>query len=329
MRAVSTSFALPHCGEGTRKGSGSVRQFHASSPRAGFIRFSSCLLLRFICFSLELFTIRLRSRFHGPAGAGGLGPKRREERYSRERHSPMRTALFNRAAGTRLLASAMVVILSTLGSEAARAQPALEFTVPAINAGASISYAGGSSDLVATGISISQVEGINTALDNLVIQAISGGVLHFTSGAFTSSVGTSEWIFGAGGSGSMTITGGISGLGLANGSTLLTGQIESVDVIASGSTFKVAISTFVDTVNSTLASAYGVPGGDTAWSGNLNFGFVATGLAPGPFSSSAVTSGNVVTSPVLASEPSSLMTVGLGALAMIGFGLGRRKLSAV
>jgi PEP-CTERM motif len=220
---------------------------------------------------------------------------------------------------------ALAAALPMLGGTAARAQPTLDFTVPASNPGASISYAGGATDLVGTGITITQVQGLDTPMSNLVIEAITSGALNFTSGAFTGNVGTSEWVFGAGPAGGLTITGGISSLGLANGSTLLSGTIESVSVIAAGSTFKVGIAAFLNTINSTLASHYGFQGGSGAsWTGVYNIGFNAKGSAPGSFSSSSVQSGGVDTSPIVP-EPSSLVIAGLGALGMIAFGLWRRK----
>ncbi len=212
----------------------------------------------------------------------------------------MKKMIFTLAAG-----------LALLGGNAARAQPTLEFTVPANNPGASISYAGGATDLVGTGITITQVQGLDTPMSNLVIEAITSGAMNFTSGAFTGNVGTSEWVFGAGPAGGLTITGGISSLGLANGSTLLSGTIKSASVVASGSTFKVGISVFLNTVNSTLASYYGLQGGSGAsWTGIYNIGFNATGSAPSSFSSSSVGSGTVDTNPIVP-EPSSLVIAGL------------------
>ncbi len=166
----------------------------------------------------------------------------------------------------------------------ARAGSTLDFTVPASNPGASISYAGGATDLVGTDITITQVQGLNTPMNNLVTEAITSGSLNFTSGAFTGNVGTNEWDFGAGAAGGITITGGISSLGIADGSTLLSGTIESAKAFVAAGTFKVGISAFFANVNDTLASSYGLSGGAT-WSGNFNITFNADGLAPDSFSS--------------------------------------------
>jgi len=214
---------------------------------------------------------------------------------------------------------ALAAGLALIGGTVAQAQPELDFTVPASNPSGSISYAGGSADLVGTGISISQVEGLGTPSNNNVTEAITSGILSFTSGASTGS-----WTWGTGAAGSLTITGGMSTPSIPGGTQLVTGQIESVVVTASGNNFDVAIAVILNTVNSTLASYYGLTGGSgTSYSGNFNIGFHATGSPPSSFSSYQVNSGDVITSPV--PEPSTMAIAGLGALGMIGYGLRRRK----
>jgi hypothetical protein len=219
----------------------------------------------------------------------------------------------------RSLALALATGLALIGSTSARASSGLlDFTVPAVNPGASISFAGGANPLVGTGITITDVEGVGTPLNDLVTKLITGGVLTFTSGNLTGS-SPGEWDFGAGAPGGITIKGGIASLGIAGGSTLLTGQIESASVVASTGNFKVAISDFVNIVNPTLAAFYGNP--STGWSGNFNIGFSAPGTSPGTFTSTGVSSGDVITS---IPEPSSFV-LGCIALGTIGYGLRRRK----
>jgi hypothetical protein len=222
----------------------------------------------------------------------------------------------------------LAAALALLGSTSLRAAgPDLDFTVPSSNPGAAISYAGGANPLVGTGITITQVEGDSTPANNLVVQAITGGLLNFTTGNLTGSTATS-WSFGAGPAGALTITGGIAGLGIAAGSTLLSGTIQSATVTSGGgNNFEVAISLFSNTVNSTLAAFYGLQGGSFPWSGNFNIGFQTSSAAtpPGAFSTSpsgAVKSGDVITTPV--PEPSTMAIAGLGAIGFIGFGLRRR-----
>jgi hypothetical protein len=171
------------------------------------------------------------------------------------------------------------------------------------------------------------VQGRNTPSNNLAIQTITGGLLNFTTGNLTGSTPTT-WTFGAGPSGAMTIAGGIAGLGIAAGTNLLSGTIQSATVTSGGgNNFNVAVSLFSNTVNATLAAFYGLTGGSAPWSGNFNIGFTTSSSAtpPGAFSTSPnglVQSGDVTTSPV--PEPSTMAIAGLGAIGFIGFGLRRR-----
>lgn len=219
------------------------------------------------------------------------------------------------------------LVIALLGLTNVKADPpTLDFTVPAGNHGASVSYAGGAAPLLGSNISITQVTGLSTPLNADPVPAlpIQSGSLNFTAGNWTSSPDPNSWDFGAGPSGGIKITGGVSALGIALGTQLLTGQIEASNVSRVGGTFKVAIAMFVDHVNAVLASHYGLLGGSTyLWSGDFNVGFHAPGTAPGAFASTNVTSGDVLTSPV--PEPSTMAIAGLGALGLIGFGLRRRK----
>jgi hypothetical protein len=213
---------------------------------------------------------------------------------------------------------ALAAGLALLGGSTAWAQT-LDFTVPAVNPGASISY-DGSTDLVGTGIRITDVTGESTPLNNLITQLITGGVLTFNTGKLTSfTTSPATWSFGGGGANSILITGGMSTPSIPGGTTLLSGTVESATVTEGGGNFKVAVAAFFNTINSTLAGYYGVP--TTGWSGNFNIGFNAAGTPPGAFSSTNVSSGDVITS---VPEPSSLAIAGLGALGMIGVGLRRR-----
>jgi hypothetical protein len=219
----------------------------------------------------------------------------------------MRKMIFALAAG-----------LALFGGTSAWAQ-SLDFTVPGLNPGASISYAGGATDLVASNITITTVQGLGTPLNNLVITALTNGLLNFTSGAFAGVVGT-EWTFGGGGAGSITIS--ATGPASVLPSPLLTGQILNAQVTGSGGGFHVAIAAFVNTIGTGLASLYGVP--TTGWSGNLNIGFTTPDgpVAPAAFNSSLVSSGDVLCT---VPEPSTMAIAGLGGLGLIGYGLRRRK----
>src|SRR5262249_39956196 len=158
-----------------------------------------------------------------------------------------------------------------------------------------MSYAGGASPLVGTGIRISDVTGLGTPLNNLVSQAVTSGLLNLTTGNFAGSSGPGNWQFGVGPNNGITITRAVPGAGIASSTTLLQGTILSATVTSGAGNFKVAVDAFINTINSTLASYYGVPVSAT---GNFNIGFSAPGTAPSPFSSTSVTSGDVISNAV-------------------------------
>jgi len=215
---------------------------------------------------------------------------------------------------------ALAAGLALIGGTAAQAQPEIDFTVPALNPGASITYAGGAAPLVGTAITITQLQGLNTPSNSGAILTVTGGTLGFTSGNLTSST-ASSWVFGVGPASAVTINGST-----AHGSgALLSGQVESVIVTASGANnFNVAIGVILNIVNPTLASFFGLSGGSSnPWTGNFNIGFTAAATPPGAISSTQVLSGDLITTPV--PEPSTMAIAGLGALGMIGYGLRRRK----
>jgi hypothetical protein len=80
---------------------------------------------------------------------------------------------FVSVSGRLSLWAALAVGLMVVGSASARARTlTLDFDIPAVNLGASISYAGGAAPLIGTGITITDVNGL----------AITGGDLSFTTG---------------------------------------------------------------------------------------------------------------------------------------------------
>ncbi len=229
----------------------------------------------------------------------------------------MRKMIFALAAG-----------LALFGGTSTWAQT-LDFTVPA-NSSGSISYGGGNTDMVASGLTVSSVTGKNgTPLNNLVTLLFTtpNGALNFTTGAYTS-VGSSSTVWNFGGGGPITIAGTIpvqSPSFPGDTATQLSGTIQSASVTDVSGVFNLAVAVFINTIDPTLAAYYGVPTG--GWSGALHIDFSpATTNSPltgTAFSSTSVGSGDVVTNVV--PEPSTMAIAGIGALGMIGYGLRRRK----
>jgi hypothetical protein len=206
------------------------------------------------------------------------------------------------------------VLALLVGGLNARAQDNIDFNS---TGGGTISYAGGANPLMGANIPESTVKGEGTAAHNGVQLTITGGTLNFHTGLFSGTSSTilgPAWNFAQGGS--MMITGGVPALGIASGSTLLSGTLVGGSVVdVGGGTFKVTIDVATDPINSTIASYFGEPTGASIL---LVFGFSATGAPPGSFTSGQVFSGDVTTSPV--PEPSAVVMLLSGLPLLVGIG---------
>lgn len=230
----------------------------------------------------------------------------------------------------KLFAITAILVGTSLSAQAA---PQLDFNMNATHpAGASISYAGGTTPLVGVNIGVDEVVGLSTPLNNNVTLDLSGplvpgepldlngdAVLSFTTGNLTAVVG-STYFFGGGGS--ISIVGDVSAIGIPAGTTLLTGTFTSAQVVAAGGTFKVTIATFLDVKDERLAAYYGLAGAP-GWLGQMNLSFNAAGTPPNGFQSSSVLSGDVINTPL--PEPTSLALLGMGVMGMMGYAARRRK----
>ena len=187
----------------------------------------------------------------------------------------------------------------------------IDFAVPGTQPlTAKIWYSGGNTALQGSGIAVSTLSGLGTLLNNGVAANCAGCLLSFQTGIRTSatSVPISTWNFGGGAPSWIQIVGTFNGYT----GTLLSGTFASASVQAAGNVFKVAIASFVNTVNPAVSSFFGLQSGPYA--GNFNIGFTATANAPGSFQSTGirgapgVQSGNLTTNPV--PEPISIVLLG-------------------
>jgi hypothetical protein len=216
----------------------------------------------------------------------------------------------------RVVVWVLVLVLSLIGTAAFA--DSLDFNIAPPTSG-SISYNGTGGPLVGSGISVNTVTGLGTAANNGTGLAISGGLLGWVTGPLTGTTSTS-WSFTGGSGSSLTLTGGISGLGIASGTTLLSGYWGTATVTSIGNNFDIAGASFFDYVNPVLAAYFGEPSA-SAWNGNFNISFFAAGAPPSGFTSSQVLSGDVVTTAPV-SEPASaaLLVLGLFGIAVLALG---------
>lgn len=219
----------------------------------------------------------------------------------------------------RTIVAVMVLALALLGTTAFA--DSLDFNIAGPATG-TISYNGTGGPLVGSGISVNTVTGVSTAANSSTALSIVGGLLGWTTGPLTGTT-SSTWSFGGGAGSSLTLTGGITSLGIASGTTLLSGYWGTASVTSLGNNFNIAGATFFDYVNPTLAAYFGEPSA-SAWNGNFNISFAASGAPPAGFASNQVYSGDLVTS-VPVSEPASavLLLLGLFGIAVL---VGRSEL---
>ena len=198
----------------------------------------------------------------------------------------------------------------------------LDFNISAPNSG-SISFAGGSTALVGTGIQVSNVVGLGTAANPGVALNCIDCVLNFETGNLSGALGN-QWSFDGGGwitvNGSLDTTG--DGYADIINQDLLTGvfnMASNVSFDAGVFVFNIAAGTFADTKNPDLLAYYGLP--DVGYMGGMNVSFTTTaGVTPNvgdAFSSTQVLSGDVFNAPV--PLPAAVWMLGGGLLALTGF----------
>ena len=120
--------------------------------------------------------------------------------------------------------------------------------------GGNVTYAGGTSPLVGTGLTVGHIAGIATPL-NTGTHTVTGGILNFTTGPFVSASGT-VLTFGSGGS--LTLTGAVPDIPLGGGATLMSASALSATFDTSTG---VVLLNGPDTKNPAVLTFFGIPAG--------------------------------------------------------------------
>lgn len=205
-----------------------------------------------------------------------------------------------------------------------RAGPILDFNLAPAATNGTVSYAGGLNPLVGNGLLVQTVTGLDSDANDDVTLTLSNGSLNFQTGSFRESVG-STWLFNSGGQ--ITIVGGIPSLGIADGTTLVTGSFINDPFVTDlgAANYKVHGSSFISTTNAKVAQFFGF-GPDLTWEGGMTLIFQAPGVPPNAFASTGFQSGNVNITATAVPEPSSLSLCLGGAMGVgIVYGVRRRR----
>lgn len=204
-----------------------------------------------------------------------------------------------------LVLAAVVLFLVPMAVVPAHADTVIDFgsLVP----GGTVSYAGGTNPLVGVGLNITSVVGIMTP-SNPGSFPVSGGLLSFTTGNFSSFNPVTGYTFNGGGT--ISITGGVAAAGIAPGTLLVSGSFLSAVVSPLGA-IQIFLSSGPDTKNAQLLSFFGLaPSTPFNFSGSIFLNGPPGG--GGAFSQGAfsVDIANVVT------EPGTLVLLGAGLMAL-------------
>ncbi len=222
----------------------------------------------------------------------------------------------NKFKNLLLAASIMATLLLSTG--AAQAALSISYAVTGGSSSSIVYNPSADAFLHGNNLTVTTVTGTDTPLNSGTNHSIVGGLLNFQTGAYTSQ---SQGVWNFGGGGTISMTGGISDIGLPNNSTLLTGSFLSATVteLPVGSfRFDIVGATFGDSDNPNIYQYFGVPAGSIC-SNAMSLSFLATSIGSTGFTSGNNTiAGQVVDTPTPTPIPAAAWLLGSGLLGLAG-----------
>lgn len=189
----------------------------------------------------------------------------------------------------------------------------IEFHLAENYHGGTLEYATVGGPLTAIDLQIDSVLGTDTPLHPNDVLTCTNCMLNFTTGNLMnySSVGIKTWHFGGTGS-SIDIHGTIPTIGINTPELLASAVFNApVTVVQIGGSYTITFANHDNTLNSTIASYYGV-NEISAEAGGINVISTAPTAPDGTFSTSTIHSGDVTLTLDPVPEPSTALLLGLG-----------------
>jgi hypothetical protein len=228
--------------------------------------------------------------------------------------------------------------LAMLAGASAKASPSLSFSIGGATSTGSITYAGGATDLIGSGLAIGRVTGVSTPLhagsgvgNRLTVDTTGpGDGFYFTTGAYTGTDGSGNLLFAPGGTvgllGAVTAPAAAT---LPGGTPLLFNGsfIDTVKVSNTGNGAELIGTVSLTNLNASVAAWFGLPAGSTYTGGiAINFGVTTVGVTGGTAFSSdpnqdISTLDNVSPTP----EPGTIGMACTAAVAGLLYGLRRAR----